>query len=302
MLDLRLLVAPLSRQPLELESDQLLRDPEGTVRGRWIAAERRVEWIEYNHYPALDNVMLKEVEKYDEWAESQRVEPLPDEQHARFALEREPIYTENANYRAIGERLSDWVAGKRVLEIGGSCIDGWRLLAGGAAELHQVEVSAGSQRLGLRRVASKLPGRELAQLPVTFHTSPAEYLPFAEQSFDFVFSRSSIHHTQRPLAIAEIARVLRPGGGLLFFEPLQTDVSKAAMNAARRLRGADRGTDDPLCRGDLDLMRKHFAEVRVRPARIVDYDLPKALAWLLRGKKPSVPVIFASGPHSQPTA
>ncbi|HEX2254615.1 MAG TPA: class I SAM-dependent methyltransferase [Thermoanaerobaculia bacterium] len=42
-------------------------------------------------------------------------------------------------------------------------------------------------------------------------------LPFADGSFDLVFARALLHHLPRPAAgVAEIARVLRPGGQAVF--------------------------------------------------------------------------------------
>lgn len=47
----------------------------------------------------------------------------------------------------------------------------------------------------------------------------AEHLPFADASFDFVFSRYSAHHWQDVgLALREIKRVLKPGGTVAFVD------------------------------------------------------------------------------------
>jgi ubiquinone/menaquinone biosynthesis C-methylase UbiE len=47
----------------------------------------------------------------------------------------------------------------------------------------------------------------------------AERLPFADASFDWVVSRMSAHHWRDvPQALAEVRRVLRPGGRVLFID------------------------------------------------------------------------------------
>jgi len=47
---------------------------------------------------------------------------------------------------------------------------------------------------------------------VHFTCCTAEALSFADNTFDFVFSRVALPYTNIPLAIKEIARVVRPGG------------------------------------------------------------------------------------------
>jgi ubiquinone/menaquinone biosynthesis C-methylase UbiE len=48
---------------------------------------------------------------------------------------------------------------------------------------------------------------------------PAEKLPFAGASFDWVLSRMSAHHWHGvPAALAEVRRVLKPGGRVLFVD------------------------------------------------------------------------------------
>ena len=52
------------------------------------------------------------------------------------------------------------------------------------------------------------------------HQGMAEYLPFADESFDLVFHYYVAEHFESPLACnREIARVLKPGGVLLFQTP-----------------------------------------------------------------------------------
>ncbi|PMS14839.1 SAM-dependent methyltransferase [Trinickia dabaoshanensis] len=53
---------------------------------------------------------------------------------------------------------------------------------------------------------------------------PAERLPFADASFDWVVSRFSAHHWRDlPRALAELRRVLKPGGRVLFVDVAGAD-------------------------------------------------------------------------------
>ena len=52
----------------------------------------------------------------------------------------------------------------------------------------------------------------------------AEHLPFADASFDWVVSRMSAHHWHDvALALAEVRRVLKPGGRVLFIDVVGAD-------------------------------------------------------------------------------
>ncbi|HWM11820.1 MAG TPA: class I SAM-dependent methyltransferase [Solirubrobacteraceae bacterium] len=65
--------------------------------------------------------------------------------------------------------------------------------------------------------------------PARVHRAPAEALPFADDSFDTVVSTLVLCTVADPaLAISEIARVLRPGGRLLFVEHLRSDAERWA--------------------------------------------------------------------------
>jgi SAM-dependent methyltransferase len=54
-------------------------------------------------------------------------------------------------------------------------------------------------------------GRKLTDR-VRFAAATGEALPYAAETFDLVFSRVALPYTNIPRALAEIARVLRPGG------------------------------------------------------------------------------------------
>ena len=54
-----------------------------------------------------------------------------------------------------------------------------------------------------------------ADASVRFTTGAAEHLPFADATFDLVLCRVAIPYTDNRVALAEIGRVLRPGGLLL---------------------------------------------------------------------------------------
>ena len=121
------------------------------------------------------------------------------ESHARARYELEPFIFEFAGFAA--------GAGRDVLEIGvgmGADHLEWakskpRSLSG--VDLTTRAVAFTRERLGLHGLESRL------------EVADAERLPFPDASFDIVYSWGVLHHSpDTPRAIAEVARVLRPGG------------------------------------------------------------------------------------------
>jgi SAM-dependent methyltransferase len=104
----------------------------------------------------------------------------------------------------------DELAGKDVLEIGCGTGVHAKLLAEAGARLSAVDLTPTAIELTKRRL-------ELAGLEADVREADAEHLPYADASFDFVWSWGVIHHSeQTQKVVAEIARVLRPGGRLAF--------------------------------------------------------------------------------------
>jgi SAM-dependent methyltransferase len=62
--------------------------------------------------------------------------------------------------------------------------------------------------------------REAIERAPNTHVSAAEYLPYPDKSFDVILSHEVIEHVQDDrAALAEMARVLRPGGRAIIFCP-----------------------------------------------------------------------------------
>jgi len=100
------------------------------------------------------------------------------------------------------------LAGKDVLEVGCGTGVHARLLAEAGARLTAVDLTPTAVELTRKRL-------EIRGLEADVLEADAEQLPFADGSFGFVWSWGVIHHsadTER--VVAEIARVLRPGGRL----------------------------------------------------------------------------------------
>jgi SAM-dependent methyltransferase len=76
-----------------------------------------------------------------------------------------------------------------------------------------------------RRIGDRIdPGRAPAGVPTQLAQAPAESLPFEDGSFDTVVSTLVLCTVGDPRrAVAEAARVLRPGGRLLFLEHVRAE-------------------------------------------------------------------------------
>jgi SAM-dependent methyltransferase len=100
----------------------------------------------------------------------------------------------------------------------------------GAGTGHNLDhYPAGLDELVLLEPGARIGGhieldRAPAGVPVRLEQAPAEYLPFADDSFDTVVSTlvlCTVGDPQR--AVAEAVRVLRPGGRLLFLEHVRAE-------------------------------------------------------------------------------
>jgi len=83
----------------------------------------------------------------------------------------------------------------------------------------------------LRRL---MPRTVRSPRPVTVLRAPAEDLPFDDEAFDTVVSTLVLCGvSDQPRAVREIARVLKPGGRLLFIEHVRSDQPTVALRQDR---------------------------------------------------------------------
>ena len=89
-----------------------------------------------------------------------------------------------------------------------------------------------------------------------------EKTKFEDNNFDLVYGSGILHHLQFSKCLDEICRILRPGGKLLFIEPLGTN---PLINFYRMLTPKSRTKDEhPLLKKDLDEIEKKFLNLKVK--------------------------------------
>jgi uncharacterized protein YbaR (Trm112 family)/SAM-dependent methyltransferase len=141
---------------------------------------------------------------------------LPPQDRARFpepaAVWCDQLYEFSAQ-RAAYQRLAP-LAGKRLLQLGGTGIHALKFLLAGAAEAWLATPMLSEC------VFSHGLARELG-LAARFHAVAAvgEELPFPAASFDGIYSSSCLHHMVTAMAAAEARRVLAPGGRFAAIDP-----------------------------------------------------------------------------------
>lgn len=110
----------------------------------------------------------------------------------------------------------------RVLEIGGGT---GANLPYYPREVEEIVIAEPEEPMA-RRLERKLSGHSL---PVRVVRAPGEELPVEDTSFDFVVSTLVLCTVNDPdRTLAEIHRVLKPGGQLLFIEHVRSDDAKLA--------------------------------------------------------------------------
>jgi SAM-dependent methyltransferase len=120
--------------------------------------------------------------------------------HARFS-------TNPGWQRWVFDRL-ELAGGERVLEVGCGPADLWRA---NLDRLPDVELTLADLSPGMVEAAREAVGDRVAYV-----VADAQELPLADGSFDLAVANHMLYHVpDRPRALAELARVLRPGGRLV---------------------------------------------------------------------------------------
>jgi SAM-dependent methyltransferase len=202
---------------------------------------------------------------------------------------------------AVLEELLD-VGGRDVLEVG--CGEGWlvrRLAAAGARAVGLDPSAVALERARRDEVVDHL---------ASYVEGVAQALPFPAASFDIVIFFNSLHHVPEgcmDAALAQVARVLRPGGRLFVQEPLPEgeffeltrSVEDETRVRAQAQASLERAADGPLVElvrrealittrfTDFEAFRRRL--VSVEPARTIAIDdqEPSLRAAFGRAGRPS---------------
>jgi 2-polyprenyl-3-methyl-5-hydroxy-6-metoxy-1,4-benzoquinol methylase len=177
--------------------------------------------------------------------------------------------------------LSDAIAqlgpldGARILEVGagGGSLAVWLALQG--AEVVGIDVSGGILEVARRRAeVSGVADR------TTFVHAPIESFDPAEAgidvtAFDAIIGNNVVHHFERDLAMANLGRLLAPGGIAVFCEPvlfvpeLVRKVRYAGLVARRFPPHTHTPDERSLNETDLAIMRQHFRHVSWKPFQLL---------------------------------
>ncbi len=89
-----------------------------------------------------------------------------------------------------------------------------------------------------------------------------EKTKFNNNTFDIVYGTGILHHLDIKLCLEEIQRILKPGGRLLFIEPLGTN---PIINLYRKLTPNSRSRDEhPLVNDDFNIIQNKFRKLQVK--------------------------------------
>jgi len=180
------------------------------------------------------------------------------------------FYERRKLYSAVlAELLSRPLAGCVVLDYGCGVGEWGVLMATEGARATLLDLSPVAIEIGLRRAAAN----GAAHLVRGCARDASDLSCFGDGEFDLIYASAALHHTLKyPNALAELLRVLRPGGRLILAE---TYGNNPVLNGMRRLRWRlsrqpdDAGEDIILGDRELALLRSHFSRLNVTPMNLL---------------------------------
>jgi len=139
--------------------------------------------------------------------------------------------------------------GKEILEIGSHS---WLMWIKGKVtpkKLTCINISQGQLNQGIEHATE-------VSFETEFHLMDANELTFPDESFDAVYGGAILHHLDIDQSIGHIHRVLKPGGYIMFTEPLNMN---PAYKIYRKLNTKERTPDEhALVASDFKKIREKF--------------------------------------------
>ena len=192
-----------------------------------------------------DERLAYESEFHDQWASEISLDSLDPQVLFSCPTTPENVYSI--------QRLGD-LHGKRVMDLGCGAGESSVGLAMAGARVDAVDLSP-----GMLEVTMKLARRHGVERRITTHCSPGETLDFPDETFDYIYGRDVLHHTDLEKSIPEIARVLKAGRMAIFTEPLgHNPIIKVYRQLARVVRTP---YETPLTYKKIKWMEQYFRRV-----------------------------------------
>lgn len=196
--------------------------------------------------PTLTPRQMNEAQFHDEWAEAVDFSELDPE--TTF----EAITAQECQY--ILQQMGN-LEGKHILDLGCGCGESAVYFAKQGAVVSACDISP-----KFVDIAKQLAGHHGVGIDATVST--AERLPYADQSFDFVYANGVLHHVDIIPTMLEIKRILKPGGQGFFIEPLPYN---PAINVYRYVAKEVRTPDErPLSTNDRNKIRAVFPKTEIK--------------------------------------
>lgn len=144
------------------------------------------------------------------------------------------------------------VSGKRVLLYGcGPANEAGDLIAAGAASIAGIDISDAEIAEGQRQADERGYADQ-----ADFRVGDAHATGFSDGAFDLIIGMAILHHLDVPRALAEMRRILAPGGRVVLLEPL---AHNPILRVGRWLTPAARTEDEhPLTVEDWESCRQAF--------------------------------------------
>lgn len=164
-------------------------------------------------------------------------------------LRRHAFFYSYKREKKILNRLLGDFNGKNVLEIGSYTWVAWFNKNTKPEKLTCINISEVALESGKKHAGTK-------QFPVELHLMDANNLTFEDESFDIVFGGAILHHLDIEKSIEHIHRVLKPGGKIVFLEPLNMN---PLYKIYRKFNPHERTPDEhALVSKDFRFIRKKF--------------------------------------------
>jgi ubiquinone/menaquinone biosynthesis C-methylase UbiE len=164
-------------------------------------------------------------------------------------LRRHAFFYSYKREKKILDKLVKDFNGKNVLEIGSYSWTFWFNESTKPKKLTCINISEVELERGKAHADKQ-------NFPVEHHLMDANNLTFEDETFDVVFGSAILHHLDIEKCINHVHRVLKPGGKIVFLEPLNMN---PIYKIYRKLNPQERTPDEhALVTSDFKLIKKKF--------------------------------------------